>query len=111
VIGPLRERAFLRLWIAGFVSEVGDWMLPVALPVFVYLPEREFAPGDGPAAKVSVSVRAGNIRAVRERVGVWGCGGAGRQFAKRYGQTFKNSGIPYRVASCRPGHFPHAESR
>ncbi|WP_371780064.1 MFS transporter [Streptosporangium subroseum] len=34
--GPLRERAFLRLWIAGFISEIGDWMLLVALPVFVY---------------------------------------------------------------------------
>ncbi|WP_440100419.1 hypothetical protein [Streptosporangium sp. H16] len=36
------------------------------------MPEREFAPGDGPAAKVSVSLRAGNIRAVRERVGARG---------------------------------------
>jgi hypothetical protein len=36
------------------------------------VPEREFAPGDGPAAKVSVSLRAGNIRAVRERVGARG---------------------------------------
>lgn len=26
-------------------------------------------PGDGPAAKVSVSTRAGNIRAVKERAG------------------------------------------
>ena len=32
------------------------------------LPE-EYAPGSGPAAKVSVSLRTGNIRAVRERVG------------------------------------------
>ncbi len=34
--------------------------------------EQEFGPGDGPAAKVSVSLRAGNIRAVRERVGARG---------------------------------------
>ncbi|WP_327088087.1 hypothetical protein OIE66_38130 [Nonomuraea sp. NBC_01738] len=36
------------------------------------MPERDFAPGDGPAAKVSVSLRTGNIRAVRERVGARG---------------------------------------
>ncbi|MEV4562256.1 hypothetical protein AB0K12_00650 [Nonomuraea sp. NPDC049419] len=36
------------------------------------MPERDFPPGDGPAAKVSVSLRAGNIRAVRERVGARG---------------------------------------
>ncbi|MEV0195801.1 hypothetical protein [Nonomuraea sp. NPDC050691] len=36
------------------------------------MPEREFGPGDGPAAKVSVSLRTGNIRAVRERVGARG---------------------------------------
>jgi hypothetical protein len=29
----------------------------------------EYPPGYGPAAKVSVSLRAGNIRAVKERVG------------------------------------------
>jgi hypothetical protein len=36
------------------------------------MPEREFAPGEGPAAKVSVSLRTGNIRAIRERVGARG---------------------------------------
>jgi hypothetical protein len=36
------------------------------------VPERAFAPGEGPAAKVSVSLRAGNIRAVKERVGARG---------------------------------------
>ncbi|MFE3452221.1 hypothetical protein ACFXJ8_25200 [Nonomuraea sp. NPDC059194] len=36
------------------------------------MPERDFGPGDGPAAKVSVSLRAGNIRAVRARVGARG---------------------------------------
>ena len=28
--------AFRRLWAAGFVSELGDWVLRVALPVYVY---------------------------------------------------------------------------
>jgi Na+/melibiose symporter-like transporter len=36
VTGPLRDKAFLRLWIAGFISETGDWMLLVAMPVLVY---------------------------------------------------------------------------
>jgi hypothetical protein len=35
-------------------------------------PEREFLPGEGPAAKVSVSLQAGNIRAIKERVGARG---------------------------------------
>ena len=34
--GPLGVSAFRRLWIAGFVSEIGDWVLLVALPVYVY---------------------------------------------------------------------------
>ncbi|WP_367127146.1 MFS transporter [Saccharothrix sp. HUAS TT1] len=34
--GPLGAPAFRRLWVAGFVSEVGDWVLLVALPVYVY---------------------------------------------------------------------------
>ncbi|MEW2358147.1 hypothetical protein [Spirillospora sp. NPDC029432] len=33
------------------------------------VPEKEFGLGEGPAVKASVSLRAGNIRAVRERVG------------------------------------------
>ncbi|TDC57894.1 hypothetical protein E1200_33305 [Actinomadura sp. GC306] len=34
--------------------------------------EKEFGLGEGPAVKASVSLRAGNIRAVRERVGARG---------------------------------------
>jgi hypothetical protein len=34
--------------------------------------EDDYRPGEGPVAKVSVSLRAGNIRAVRERVGARG---------------------------------------
>ncbi|ROP36246.1 MFS transporter [Saccharothrix texasensis] len=34
--GPLGVPAFRRLWIAGFVSEIGDWVVLVALPVYVY---------------------------------------------------------------------------
>lgn len=30
------QRDFRRLWAAGFISDVGDWMLLVALPVLVY---------------------------------------------------------------------------
>jgi MFS family permease len=36
VTGPLGVPAFRRLWIAGFVSEIGDWVLLVALPAYVY---------------------------------------------------------------------------
>lgn len=32
----------------------------------------DYPPGDGPASKVSVSLRAGNVRAIRERVGTRG---------------------------------------
>lgn len=32
---PLRERAFTRLWSAGFLSEVGQWMLLLVLPLYV----------------------------------------------------------------------------
>ncbi|WP_307846007.1 MFS transporter [Actinospica durhamensis] len=30
------HRDFRRLWVAGFISDTGDWMLLVALPVLVY---------------------------------------------------------------------------
>ena len=35
-------------------------------------PKREFLPGEGPAAKASVSLRTGNIRTIKERVGARG---------------------------------------
>lgn len=33
---PLREPAFRRLWLAGLISDTGDWLLLVSLPIFVY---------------------------------------------------------------------------
>ena len=33
---PLRNPAFARLWLGGLVSDLGDWMLLVGLPVFVF---------------------------------------------------------------------------
>jgi MFS family permease len=36
VNGPLAVPGFRRLWVAGFVSEIGDWLLQVAMPIFVY---------------------------------------------------------------------------
>jgi MFS family permease len=36
VPAPLRVPAFRRLWLAGLVSDAGDWLLLVSLPIFVY---------------------------------------------------------------------------
>ncbi|HEY5430212.1 MAG TPA: MFS transporter [Solirubrobacteraceae bacterium] len=35
-MSPLRERRFRRLWIAGLISDTGDWLLLVSLPILVY---------------------------------------------------------------------------
>jgi len=36
VIATLRNRNFSLLWLAGLVSQMGNWMLFVALPFHVY---------------------------------------------------------------------------
>ncbi|TDP95136.1 MFS transporter [Labedaea rhizosphaerae] len=33
--GPLRRPAFARLWLGGMLSETGDWLLHISLPLFV----------------------------------------------------------------------------
>ncbi|HEY5431158.1 MAG TPA: MFS transporter, partial [Solirubrobacteraceae bacterium] len=35
-MSPLRERRFRRLWIAGLISDTGNWLLLVSLPILVY---------------------------------------------------------------------------
>jgi MFS family permease len=35
-MSPLRERRFRRLWVAGLISDTGDWLLLVSLPILVY---------------------------------------------------------------------------
>ncbi|MEV4513252.1 MFS transporter [Dactylosporangium sp. NPDC049525] len=34
--GPLAHRDFRRLWLAGLISDSGDWLLLVSLPILVY---------------------------------------------------------------------------
>src|SRR5919198_1112108 len=36
MIATLRQRNFALLWFAGLISLAGDWMLIVALPIYVY---------------------------------------------------------------------------
>jgi MFS family permease len=36
VTNLLGDRAFARLWVAGLFAETAEWMLQVALPVFIY---------------------------------------------------------------------------
>ncbi|MDT7729077.1 MAG: hypothetical protein QOI21_5653 [Actinomycetota bacterium] len=54
---PFREPAFSRLWGAAFFSETAEWMLQVALPVFVYQ-------STGSAASTAASVVLGLLPAV-----------------------------------------------
>jgi MFS family permease len=54
---PLREPAFARLWAAAFFSETAEWMLQVALPVFIYQVT-------GSAASTAASVVLGLLPAV-----------------------------------------------
>jgi MFS family permease len=35
-MSPLRDQSFRRLWIAGLISDTGDWLLLVSLPILVY---------------------------------------------------------------------------
>ncbi|WP_410579603.1 MFS transporter [Amycolatopsis sp. lyj-108] len=54
---PLREPAFARLWIAAFFSETAEWMLQIALPVFVFQ-------ATGSAATTALSIVLGLVPAV-----------------------------------------------
>jgi hypothetical protein len=36
MVALLRQRDFALLWIAGLISALGDWVLFVALPFYVY---------------------------------------------------------------------------
>ncbi|KZB88122.1 MFS transporter [Amycolatopsis regifaucium] len=54
---PLKEPAFLRLWIAAFFSETAEWMLQIALPVFVFR-------ATGSAATTALSIVLGLLPAV-----------------------------------------------
>ncbi|MBB5858025.1 MFS transporter [Amycolatopsis umgeniensis] len=54
---PLREPAFARLWIAAFFSETAEWMLQIALPVFVFQTT-------GSAATTALSIVLGLLPAV-----------------------------------------------
>ncbi|WP_410657779.1 MFS transporter [Amycolatopsis sp. lyj-112] len=53
----LREPAFARLWIAAFFSETAEWMLQIALPVFVFQ-------ATGSAATTALSIVLGLLPAV-----------------------------------------------
>lgn len=53
-MNPLRERAFARLWVASLFAETAEWMLQVALPVFIFS-------ATGSASSTAVTMVAGLV--------------------------------------------------
>ncbi|WP_043840744.1 MFS transporter [Amycolatopsis taiwanensis] len=53
-MNPLRERAFARLWVASLFAETAEWMLQVALPVFIFT-------ATGSASSTAVTMVAGLV--------------------------------------------------
>lgn len=37
MLATMRNRNFAQLWVAGFISLTGDWMLQIALPIYVFI--------------------------------------------------------------------------